>query len=224
MAKKSYEPTTDEGKSTWLNNLATKLPTHAATLGTSIEDQVAVQRGADMFAYMVGQVALFDSEKSERVAYKDLLRDGPVGSPLGDFPDMPVIPAAPTLVPPGIFPRIRKVVARIKSSANYTEAIGEDLDIIGAEIVIEPTELKPILKLKRLAEGVEIQWKKSHADAIRIEKDNGSGWTFLGVDVEPHYIDNTAITTSATWKYRAVYLINDQMAGQWSDDAKIAVG
>ncbi len=37
MAKQFHLPKTDAGKMTWLNNLAVKLPDHAATLGISSE-------------------------------------------------------------------------------------------------------------------------------------------------------------------------------------------
>jgi|GEM_PF-4380811 len=70
---------------------------------------------------------------------------------------------------------------------------------------------------------VEVQWLKGDADAIRIESDKGTGWQFLAVNSVPHYTDTTAITAPATWKYRAMYLVSDELVGQWSDVASIAV-
>lgn len=225
MSKDFYLPRTDQGKVAWLNNFSNKLPTHAATLGLTLEDQVVAQRGAEMFAYMVGQVVSFEAEKTERVLFKNLLRDGPIGSPLGDFPGMPVIPAPPASVPPGIFPRIRLMVQRIKGSTGYTEAIGADLKIIGAEQIIDPLTMKPVLKLEKSLSGINIVWKKADADAIRIEVDrDGQGFQFLAIDSEPDYMDTFPITIAATWKYRAGYLIHDQLIGQWSDIAQISVG
>jgi hypothetical protein len=40
------------------------------------------------------------------------------------------------------------------------------------------------------------------------------------VDTVPHYQD---ITGPAVWKYRAMYLLEDQPVGQWSDVASITV-
>jgi hypothetical protein len=85
--------------------------------------------------------------------------------------------------------------------------------------------MKPILKLVFKGGEVEIQWKKGKADAIYIEADKGAGtWSFLAVDTVPHYTDTTPITGPGIWKYRAIYLINDEKVGQWSDVASISVG
>jgi hypothetical protein len=47
---------------------------------------------------------------------------------------------------------------------------------------------------------------------------------FLGIDTNPHYTDTTPITAPATWKYRAMYLLNDELIRQWSDVISINVG
>jgi hypothetical protein len=58
-----------------------------------------------------------------------------------------------------------------------------------------------------------VQWTKGDADALRIETDKGSGWQFLAVDTVPHYQDTTPICGPALWKYRAMYLLEDQPRG-----------
>ena len=130
----------------------------------------------------------------------------------------------PPIVPPGIFPRIAKMVQRIKASPNYTEAIGHDLGIIGSEHIIDPASMKPVLKLVFEGAAVQVQWIKGHAGAVRIEKDSGAGFQFLAIDSVPDYTDTTPITAAATWKYRAMYIINDELVGQWSDVVSINVG
>jgi hypothetical protein len=63
------------------------------------------------------------------------------------------------------------------------------------------------------------------ADGIYIEVDRGNGWVFLGIDTVPHFIDTTAFPAGgAVWKYRAIYIINDERTGDWGDTASIAVG
>ena len=129
------------------------------------------------------------------------------------------------LVAPGIFPRIAQQVQRIKSYPTYTEAIGKDLSIIGAEQEQDPDTMKPAIKVLALGGQVEVQWVKGGADAVRIETDKGAGtWQFLAVDAVPHYIDTTPITGPAVWKYRAIYIIADERVGQWSDVVSINVG
>ena len=241
MSSTPYVPASDNAKIIWLNNFSGKISGYAALFSISSEEVTSVQNDAAAFSYWVGQVEVFTTEKEERVSYKNLLRDGPIGSAGGTpptvgggSPPLPV-PAAmaavspppggiPVTVPPGIFPRIAKLVQRIKASLNYTQAIGNDLGIIGSEQIIDPATLKPTLKLIFEGGVVEVQWKKGASDSVRIESDkDGTGFRFLAVDTVPHYTDTTPITAPATWKYRAMYIINDLLVGQWSDVASIAV-
>ena len=178
-----------------------------------------------MFAYLLGQVESFTTAKEQRVGYKNLIKDGPIGKPGGAVPTGPVAPVVPTVVAPGIFPRISALVQRIKTNPAYTEAIGRDLGIIGAEQILDTNAMKPAVKLVPIAGQVEIQWVKGQADAVRIETDKGAGaWSFLAIDSVPHYTDTTPITAPAVWKYRVIYIMADEMVGQWSDVVSINVG
>jgi len=178
-----------------------------------------------MFSYLINLVETYTTAKEQRVNYKNLIGGGPLGKVAGAVPVAPVVAAAPTAVAAGIFPRIAQLVQRIKNSPNYTEAIGKDLGIIGADQSTDTVMMKPILKLVFKGGQVEVQWVKYDADALYIETDKGSGkWEFLAVDTVPHYTDTTVITTASTWKYRAIYMVNDERVGQWSDVVSIAVG
>ena len=71
-----------------------------------------------------------------------------------------------------------------------------------------------------------MQWKKLGFTALKIEVDRSNGqWVYLATDTEPHYQDTVTLPpgTAAVWKYRAIYLQGDQVFGQWSDVASIAV-
>ena len=231
-----YIPSTDNELKAWLENFNTKLPAHSATFGITAGQLASVNADQLNFSYWLDQTILFRDEKEERVSYKNSLRDGPIGAPASTPPTAPVIPAAPAAVLPGIVSRMREMVQYIKNHPAYTNSIGQDLDIIGAEQTTQRNSLKPLIKLVKTGAGVEVQWKKSVAHALRIEKQvaggtgapnlpapAGGSWTLLAIDTEPHYMDTTPATTPATWKYRAVYLINDEIAGQWSDEAQISV-
>jgi len=225
MSTGPYLPRTDQGRVIWMNNFASKFTVAAPTIGFLASDVTAVNNDAAMYAYLVALVETFTTEKEERVNYKNLISRGAIG-PVGTFPSMPTIPLPPVSVPAGIFSRISNIVGRIKRHPAYTEALGRDLGIIGAEQTINPDTMKPILKLVFKGGQVEVQWTKGDADAIRIEVDRGTGagWQFLAVDAIPHYIDTAAITVAATWIYRAIYLITDEIVGQWSDTISISVG
>jgi hypothetical protein len=223
MAKKTYLPKADADKVIWLNNFAAKFSPLAVTLGFVAADATAVTNDAAMFAYLMGTVENFTTAKEQRVEYKNLIKDGPIGSVGGAVPSGPAVPAAPTVVAPGVFPRISQMVQRIKNHPAYTEAIGRDLGIIGAEETIDYNTMKPVLKLMSIASQVEVQWVKGKADAVRIESDKGTGWQFLAVDSVPNYTDTTPIAAPAVWKYRAIYIVADELVGQWSDVVSINV-
>ncbi len=225
MAKDHYLPRADKDRVVWLNNFSTKFGTSAVPLGFVAADVTSVNNDGALFNYLVNQVEVFTSAKENRVNYKNLIKDGPLGAVAGPAPTVPVVPAAPTGVAAGIFPRIAQLVQRIKNSPTYTEALGKDLGIIGAEQTTHKTEMKPVLKLVLKGGQIEVQWVKGDADAIHLETDKSNGkWELLAVDTVPHYTDTTPITTPSTWKYRAIYVINDEMVGQWSDVTSIAVG
>ncbi|HTH56710.1 MAG TPA: hypothetical protein VL728_11745 [Cyclobacteriaceae bacterium] len=224
MGKSHYLPRTDQERVVWLNNFSAKFAVYAATFGMASE-VAGVAKDAAMFAYTVAMVETSTTTKEQWVDFKNLMRNGtptqlavPVIAP-------PPLPAAPAAVQAGIFTRAGQQVQRIKNNPNYTEAIGKDLGIIGSEqLAISSVEMKPVLKLVMKGGQVEIQWVKGDADALYIETDKGTGWQFLAVDTVPHYTDTTRIAAASSWKYRAMYLVNDEKVGQWSDVASIAVG
>jgi len=222
MRKKSYLPSTDHDKVVWLNNFATKFTVLSPSLGFVAADITSVNNDAAMFAYLITLVETFTTEKEERVNYKNLIRSGPIGT-VGVFPTMPAISAAPVSVPAGVFLRIANIVQRIKAHTNYTEAIGRDLGIIGAEQTLDIAAMKPVLKLQTSGWHIEVQWVKDHADAIRIEVNRGAGWQFLAIDTMPNYTDSSITENHITLQYRAMYIIHDELVGQWSDVASITI-
>lgn len=225
MKKSFYLPSTDVEKKAWLINFSTKLPNYTTLFGLVAADVTAVANYSSMFSYLMDNIDKINTAKESFVQYKNLIRNGVIGSAVGAFPTLPTLPAAPTAVPAGIFPLIAKLVQTIKNNQKYTDAIGQDLGIIGSDQPIDPTTMKPILNLVSSAAGIDVQWTKGAANALRIEVDRtGAGFQFLAIDSIPNYMDTVAPTAPATWKYRAVYLIHDEIVGQWSDVVSINVG
>ena len=142
-------------------------------------------------------------------------------------PEEVMAAAAPAIVAPGIFPRLTALVAHIKTHKNYTDAIGADLQIVGAEQVVDMTVLKPVITATLDAGGVIIGWVKQGMDGIEIwvDRGDGKGFAFLTIDTVPDYTDTQPLPTgaSALWKYKAIYRLGDERTGQWSDVVSIAV-
>lgn len=227
MTKNHYMPFTDEGKVTWLNNFSAKLPDHAAVLGLSPTQLTSVNNDAIMFSYIVNLVNAFKAGQSERVGYKDILKNGAENTPLSPVPVFNN-PTAPTVVPAGIFIRIGRLVRFIKSNPSYNESIGSNLGVIGAEADESTMEMKPILKINLDAGKPVIAWKKGKADSIDIyvDRGDGKGFIYLANDSAPDFTDKSDITSNekiAEWKYKAIYRIKDEQVGSFSDDTAIMV-
>jgi len=230
MAKNPYLPSDDPGKATWLNTFSQKisvagssLPTRGEELGLSAAEVTQTAADALMFSFCIQNQDSFKNEKEERTDYKNLVRGGAEGVAMDPYPTSPSV-TPPEAVPQGIFKRIPKLVGRIKKNANYNTPLGEDWGIIGDEQVFDPNTLKPEIELLVVAMGVLVKWKKGFAEAIRIYVDRGSGFVWLATDSEPDYLDTVAMpATAATWKYKAVYEIDGEAVGQFSDEAEVQV-
>ncbi len=227
MAERNpYLPRTDAAKLAWLTNFSAKFAGYGATLGFAPAEVTAVDDDLNMYKYTVGALDTFKTWLQNLAQFKGILAEAPIGTPISAFPTTPLLAAAPTAVDAGIFRRIGKTVQRIKGHPAYTTAIGEDLGIIGAEVVIDPTTLKP--ELKGALDGVRplIKWKKSVADSLNIYVDrrDGQGFVFLVNDTIPDYIDTyplAAGVNSAVWDYKARYRVGDDEVGVFSDTITI---
>ncbi len=225
MKKSAYLPTTDDGKDVWLTNLATKFNVYALPLGFVAADAAALLADAIYFHWAVASQAQVAAFAQQWTAYKNAARNG-TGTTLGQAPIPTTLPAAPTAVAPNIIGRACLLVARIKVSPTYTEAIGQALGIIGADQTVDVSTLKPVITATLGAGQVDIGWTKQGMDGIEIHVDRGTGFVFLAIDTVPGYTDTAALPAagqSALWKYKAIYLQSDQRVGLWSDVVSLPV-
>ncbi len=227
--KLSYLPKSDPEKVAWLNNFANKLAVHGATVGASGGEITAASDDAALFEYVVNTMADAYKEKSKQITeFKNILRDGPLGTPMTAIPVAPALAAAPTNVAPGIIERTRMLVNRIKNSPAYNDSIGDDLGIIGADHDVVPGNMKPLLKGTLDAGRPKILWTKGDADSIDfyVDRNTGAGYAYLNNDTNPDYIDTFPLPAgvdSAVWKYKAIYRIGDEQVGMFSDELMITV-
>lgn len=225
MPKNYYLPTSDLSKVIWLNNFASKFATAAPSLGFVAADVTSVYNDAAMFAYLVNLTEAYQTAKEQRVHFKNLMKEGPMGKPMGALPVTPVVADMPTIVAPGIFPRISQLVQRIKSNSAYSEALGRDLGIIGSQAAMDMRQVKPVLRVSLKGSAVEVQWQRGDADAMYLEVDRGTGvWEFLSMRTGIRLVDEVTPNKFARWRYRGIFLVNDEQTGQWSDEVSIVVG
>ena len=223
--KTYYMPKDDAGKAALLDHLAKHLPAHAAALGLTEADINEVKADAEAFRYTLSALNTVQSNGKLWTAFKNLQRDGGTGSTA--YPNVSNLPAPVPAVPLGIVPRLSNLVARIKAARNYTEAIGQDLNIVGTTQVIDPASWKPVIDISVTAGRPTLQWSKGTADSIEVWADRGDdkGFNFYTITTEPNFTDTTTSpATAALWKYKAIYRMRDEQVGNWSDVISVAVG
>lgn len=221
--REEYLPTTDLGKTLWMDNFAEKLPNHAAVLGLTVAQTDAVEADAKNFAAMVTYQNNLKEYGVQVTAFKNVLRDGGL---LGALPAPPVFSTPDPLVA-GIFTRTAQLVQTIKNHAGYTQAIGEDLGIIGTEIIPDYNSLQPILKYELQSGKPNLIWKKGIASGIKFKVDRGTGtFEFLATDTIPDFLDKHPLPPlgqTAIWRYVAIYMHDDEEVGDWSPVLDVTV-
>ena len=226
MRKQHYLPSGTNERGVWLSNFSTKLPDHATTLGVDAATVTSVQNDAQFYLFIVTSHSAYKEKGKEWTAYKNLMSEGGPGD--GAVPAAPGLGTVPTLVLPGIFDRVRALVRQIKSAGGYTEAIGQDLGVIGSDLVVDFANMKPTLTYHLDAGHPVIEWKKGLADGLKIFVNrDGSGFQYLDMDKRPNYKDTHTLPdvgTSTIWMYKAIYVTGDfEETGQFSDELAVTV-
>lgn len=228
MPRNDWLPSREDQLLPWFNNFSTKLDGYAATLDLSPADLTSVADDSAMLAFAVNGVAVFKAEQREWVDFKNLELYGPLGGPTPGVPSVPPL-VAPTVVPPGIIRRTRDLVQRIKAHPNYTNVIGEDLGIIGAEQG-QTDQIKPDGKALPLPNHeVKVSFVKAGHDGVDVESQRAAEttWTYLAFDGFSPYIDNRPPLTAGQpeeRRYRLRYRDNDLPVGEYSDVLVVTAG
>ena len=220
-------PRTDPELVIWLNNFANVFETHAETLGFTKADVTALRNDAAMLNYLVGEVLpTYKAAVQSRTAYKNLIKDGPVSETGGAPPPTPAVGAAPTLVAPGIVPRLRTLIQRIQLSPAYNQSIGLELGITSPDdgggtsfASAKPTATAAALP----GSQVRIEFVKAGFTGVLIESRRTAaeeGWALLATDNFSPYLDTRPPATpgrAEVREYRLRYLDRDDPVGDYSD-------
>lgn len=218
MSNTDYIPAADADKSTWLQNAALKMPAYQSALNLTEDDIVQLAKDSEMYAYTLNVLNIYKQTQQNVTAFKNLLKHETGGQMLGAMPTVPTLPPAPPAVPAGIFDRTRALVQRIKNSPAYTEAIGQDLDIIPAISTVDLNTISPVLKGVLDVGRPHLKWQKGVADAIDLFADHndGNGFHPMGRFLRSEYLDVTPLPAgklAEEYKYKAVYVIGDTPVG-----------
>ncbi|MEI6488233.1 MAG: hypothetical protein WCP52_04690 [Bacteroidota bacterium] len=165
---KYYLPSKEAERVPWLENFSAKIGTYSATFGISASEVSTIKAMYLFYAYIIGLITSSRKFTKALTSYKNTLSKAPNGTTLGPIPtfDAGTVPA---LTQAGIFNYIAGIVARIKSNnANYTEAIGKELGIIGEETTFVPDDYKANGTCKSMPGFVVIEFNKTHVDGMDI--------------------------------------------------------
>ncbi|MEQ2009438.1 MAG: hypothetical protein ABMA26_21870 [Limisphaerales bacterium] len=233
MKRQVFYPTRLTDQVGWHDNFSSKLGGYATALGLASGVVTAAVAESRWIMYVlgswVGQVRAFAP------ACTDAMRAALTGE--GDDPFVLPVFTAPTLptgvapVAPGALERIFALVQIIKNSAGYTEAIGTDLGIVGAEDTTEHPV--PKFTLKVLAgdgcECVRIGIKRYDHMGVSIETRRGgtsAPWEPLAIATGRFYLDERPLLVAGQpeiREYRLRYWDDGSPNGPWTDIGKITV-
>ena len=224
----SFIPNGDADKGIWLSNFNAKLPTYANLVGITAAEVTAIQKDTAMFQYILSMLEAHKQTVNNITSYKNLLKHAVGQQHLGAIPSPPTLGTAPATVPEGVFDRISKLVKRIKASANYTEAMGNDLGIIAPTQTIDIATMQPDLKVSLDADRPHIKCSKGYADAIDlyVDRKDGAGFVLIGRLLKLDYIDVVSLPTNtvlAEWDYKARYVIGNDPVGLMSAVVSVVV-
>ena len=233
MKRQTYFPSRVANQIPWLSNFQGKLASYQAILINITAGQISAGiADAKWLIYLLEtwlpSVRAFAPSCTAAV---ELAMTGTGNTPqvLTVFA-APALPAGTVAVPPGALDRIFALIADIKVSAGYTDAIGLDLGIVGPEkSAPDFTTIKAELTAEIKGNAVFIGWgwqgNSQFLDILEIQVDRGNGWVHLASDTTPNYTDTTPFPATLTkWKYRAIFRVDDAQVGVWSDVVEVAVG
>ncbi len=210
-----------------LKNFASKLVTYKTVLGITDAELVEAAADALFYDYVLQTDMEVETFAHNYKNYKNTARYGSKNTTtLGALPTLTAFVAPPTTVGGNIQSRFSQKAAKAKTSPNYTEAIGKDLDIEAAATTFNPTAGKPTFTLNLNANHPEIHFIKGKYNGVAIYKDAGDGYHFIDKAFYAVYIDKSALPAagkSAIWKYKLIYLYHDAETGSMSDEASIAM-
>jgi len=207
MRRQPYFPRIRSQRPEWFGNYANELTLANAVLALPAPDVAASVADARFCAYACGTwlTAVRDFGPAATSSI-DVLYEGGAAAPheLTVF-TAPALPTGVVAVAPGALLRIFAYVQTIKASPNYTEAIGLQLGIVGAEDTADNPLPTFTLKSERNGgcECVRVTFKKYGRQGVVIYSRRGAGaWEMLAIDLASPYQDERELLVPGTPEVR----------------------
>lgn len=212
----------------WLQNFSIKILTHGTALGIAAAQISSATADCDMLIYLIQtHVGVTRQNAAAALQYKDLIKNGPIGTVSGDVPSAVALPASPPAVAAGALPRLRLLVQEIKNKPSYDIGIGTDLGIIAAATTTN-TDPPNISITGDHAANVTLGWNKAGWTGVKVQaRAQGTvDWTDVGMDLFSPYVDTRPLLTANTpevREYRMCHLDGDTALMNWSSVTVVTV-
>ena len=154
----------------WVKKFRDTIPTHESALGLTPVQVTDLQASCDAILSKID--AVIAAEDSLKSARKD--RDNTIKLEKAS---------------------IANAIAKLKLTDGYTEAIGEDLGVIGETDTFDPGSYKPVLKGEAFPGYVKLTYKRYQVDGLNFYSriKGTSDWKFIGFDTESPMHDTIAL-------------------------------
>jgi hypothetical protein len=231
MRRQPFFPKAISDRPEWFHKYLTELPVANGVLGLAAADVAATVADAKFLEYASGAwlTASRDFGPACTSALEGLYSGAGGAAFVLPVFTVPALPAGVVAVPAGALDRIFAYVQVIKANPNYTEAIGLQLGIVGAEDSTENPVPTFTLKVERgdSSEVVKIIFRKYGRPGVAIYCRRGGGaWELLAIDLASPYLDARPLLAPGvpeTREYRLQYYEAEAPVGDFTAIASVSV-
>ena len=197
--KKDYIPTDRAALIDWLTKLAAKVKSNIGSYGlTDIMYADLKKMAEDLVNGSIRLENLIDEKRTQVKIMQAYQKEAVNGS--------------------------RQIAQLIKANPAYTDAVGKDFDIIGAERDIDIDTSKPVLEEKKVPHGWELSFGlESYFSGVNIyrKRPEQDKFHYLATDTRSPYVDNQEMVNGT--QYYAYFILGDTEVGQKSKIVTIDV-
>jgi hypothetical protein len=230
MANQAYFPANEADRVVWLTHFSAKLPVHGPDLGLGADEITAAIADIDFYVWLLHTWnPAIQKNSMEATAYKGIIGTGS-GSDLVAVPIHAVYDQPPAVRLPGVLPRLFNLVQRIKIAPNYSESVGQNLNVIGSQnsTVHFIPEFTATTERGASFERVKMVFTKYSHDGVSIDsRRNGGDWEYLAIAmVKPWYDERPLLDpkTPEIREYRLRWWDKGDAHGELSPVQKVTVG
>lgn len=222
--KLKWLPRTLEALAPWFSNFALKFEEFAAELGFTPADVASVNNDNLVVQWLLDAEQAFEANMDGFRQFRDETLYNEKNDPAPIEP-VTVLPPNPANFTTSIIDRLIILVERIKLADKYSDEIGAQLGIVGAESEsIAPENWKPVLKVKALP-GFQIQVEFTRGEAsgilLQSEDDGADTWSEVGRFFGSPAIFTANGNTPKAVNLRGRFLEKNDPVGNFSDTVQI---